>query len=128
MKILLTLLLTAASVQATLIDLTTGGFVISNPPQAYLDFASDPNVFFVANASLNPPQPFGQASWDFTNRPGANAAYILVFGPIVFGGPNWENLYFVTPDERIKGSDLITINGVTNIIQANWFGVKSVPE
>jgi len=140
-KITALLLALTCSAQATLIDLTPGGFRLLDPPKVYLDWQQNHykhdsfkmafnNIFTPGGWDshfLGPPlfnvTPLGgltaTLSWDLTGR-------AFIFNYLFVGtGPNgWINMYRVSSDQQKVGEAVITINDLYNITGIGIYGLR----
>jgi hypothetical protein len=139
MKPLLILLLSIGTANATLIDLTPGGFDPSHPPPVFIDWDQHHfgiDSFGIAFENINsgwapPPYlgppffnttPLGQMTavltWDLTGTP-------FIFNYLFVGG-FVDNMYQVTPDQYKLGEAIVTMDGVHNIFSIGIYGFPSV--
>lgn len=136
-KITVLLLALTCSAQATLIDLTPGGFSLLDPPKVYLDWQQNHynhDSFGIAYENiwngwdshfLGPPlfntTPLGGITctlmWNLTGTP-------YIFNYLFVGtGPNgWINMYRVSPDQQQVGEAVISINDLYNITGIGIYG------
>jgi hypothetical protein len=138
-KIIILLLAFASSAEASLIDLTPGGFSPFDPPKAYLDWQQHHfgrDSFGIAFNHINNPgdgwntqflgSPFfnvtplgvttATLSWDLTGTR-------FIFNYLFVGGPDgWINMYRVPLDEQKIGESVVTINDLYAISGIGIYG------
>ena len=148
---ILVLILSAATSQANLIDLTPGGFAWNNLPPVFEQFLQRWNhgdtliiaganingttvnwspftLFGPPNFGINPQQPNANVTWNLTDTSGYFMQYIWVTGS---GGSSQitDNLYGVTGNPfRFEGDGLVTINGLNPITSIVFLGTNVVPD
>lgn len=145
------LLVSAATSQANLIDLTPGGFAWNNLPPVFEQFLQRWNhgdtliiaganidgttvdwspfcIFGPDNFGINPQQPNANVTWNLTDTSGYFLQYIWVTGN---GDPSQitDHLYGVTGNPfRFEGDGLVTINGLNPITSIAFLGTNVVPD
>jgi hypothetical protein len=147
---ILALIVSAATSQATLIDLTPGGFQSANAPPAFYQFTLEQTrgwftlfdearviapyhgwvsqfgvlnggTYFNTNLFTLDPTPTANVSWNFTTLPGYSMSVLLLFG-LAPDGTDWNNLYGVPLGYRFTDSDFVTLNGSVDIGSIAFYG------
>jgi hypothetical protein len=148
---ILALILSAATSQANLIDLTPGGFAWNNLPPVFEDFLqrwihnsttliaganidgtqvdwSPYTLFGPDNFGIDLLQPNANVSWNLTDTSGYFMQYIWITGS---GDPSQitDHLYAVSGQFfRYDGNGFVTIDGLNPITSIVFFGTNNVPD
>lgn len=130
--LIIALTISALTAQASLIDLTPGGFQAGNPPPVYVNwlvhnwqhsaFALPESLFTVNGAG----DPSGTISWDLTGT-GYTFHWLFV---IDANDPTTVNMYQVRSGQIISGDGEITIDGLSDIYAVYAYGTlpEQVPD
>ena len=139
--IIIGLIATASISQATLIDLTPGGFSENKPPQVFYDLILHHSQIAGANINGNtvnwsPFEPLGPnefsitplgtdaiISWDLALTDGYIFTYLLLEGT-----NSQANIYQVPGPQIINGTAYVTIDNVSTIQAIIFYGTNLVPE
>jgi|SRR4030095_8177122 hypothetical protein len=143
-------LLSSSVANATLIDLTPGGFAWNNRPPVFDKFLRDWNhkvtnliaganidgttvnwspftLYGPANFSIVPQGPNANVSWNLTNTDGYFMQHIWVTG---MGDDSQitNHFYRVGGLTRFEGDGSVIIDGINIITSVAFFGTNAVPE